>query len=99
MNPDVSVVMCARNAEKYIGNCIGSILNQTFQNFEIVLVDDMSSDNTASIVTKFNDKRIRCIRNKEWLKIPRSRNEGLRYAKGKYIFFTDADCTVRVRRL
>ena len=94
MNPDVSVVMCARNAEKYIGNCIGSILNQTFQNFEIVLVDDMSSDNTANIVMKFNDKRIRYIRNKEWLKISRSRNEGLKYAKGKYIFFTDADCTV-----
>lgn len=94
MNPDVSVVMCARNAEKYIGNCVGSILNQTFQNFEIVLVDDMSSDNTANIVTKFNDKRIRYIRNKEWLKIPRSRNEGLKHAKGKYIFFTDADCTV-----
>ena len=94
MNPDVSVVMCARNAEKYIGSCISSILNQTFQNFEIVLVDDMSSDNTANIVTKFNDKRIRYIRNKEWLKIPRSRNEGLKHAKGKYIFFTDADCTV-----
>jgi len=94
MNPDVSVVMCARNAEKYVGNCIGSILNQTFQNFEIVLVDDMSSDNTADIVTKFNDKRIIYIRNKEWLRIPRSRNEGLKYAKGKYIFFTDADCTV-----
>jgi len=94
MNPDVSVVMCARNAEKYVGNCIGSILNQTFQNFEIVLVDDMSSDNTANIVTKFNDKRIRLIRNDEWLKIAESRNKGLKYAKGKYIFFTDADCTV-----
>jgi len=93
MNPEVSVVMCARNAEKYIGNCIGSLLNQTFQNFEIVLVDDMSSDNTANIIKKFNDKRIRYIRNKEWLKIAKSRNKGLEYAKGKYIFFTDADCT------
>jgi glycosyltransferase involved in cell wall biosynthesis len=56
MNPDVSIVMCARNAEKYVGNCIGSILNQTFQNFEIVLVDDMSSDNTADIVTNVETK-------------------------------------------
>jgi len=94
MNPHVSVVMCARNTEKYIGNCLGSLLNQTFQNFEIVLVDDMSSDNTANIIMKFNDKRIRYIRNKEWLKIAKSRNKGLEYAKGKYIFFTDADCTV-----
>jgi glycosyltransferase involved in cell wall biosynthesis len=94
MNPDVSIVMCARNAEKYIRGCIGSILNQTFQNFEIVLVDDMSSDNTANIITTFNDKRIRCIRNAEWLKISKSRNKGLEYAKGKYLFFTDSDCTV-----
>ena len=94
MNPYVSVVICARNAEKYIGNCISSILNQTFLNFEIVLIDDMSSDNTAGIIRKFDDRRIRYIRNKEWLKIPRSRNKGLEYAKGKYIFFTDADCTV-----
>jgi glycosyltransferase involved in cell wall biosynthesis len=94
MNPNVSVIICARNAEEYIRNCIGSILNQTFQNFEIILVDDMSSDDTANIVLKFNDKRIRYVRNKEWLKIPRSRNKGLGYAKGKYIFITDADCTV-----
>jgi glycosyltransferase involved in cell wall biosynthesis len=94
MNPDVSVVMCARNAEKYIGNCIGSILNQTFQNFEIVLVDDMSGDNTANIIAKFSDERIRYIRNEKWLKIPKSRNKGLQYTKAKYIFFTDADCTV-----
>jgi glycosyltransferase involved in cell wall biosynthesis len=94
MNPDVSVVMCARNAEKYIRSCIGSILNQTFQNFEIVLVDDMSSDNTANIITKFNDKRIIYVRNTEWLKISKSRNRGIEYAKGRYIFFTDSDCTV-----
>ncbi len=93
MDPEVSVVMCARNAEKYIGNCVGSLLNQTFQNFEIVLVDDMSSDNTANAIMKFNDKRIIYIRNKEWLKIAKSRNRGLKYARGKYIFFTDADCT------
>jgi glycosyltransferase involved in cell wall biosynthesis len=94
MNPKVSVVMCARNAERYIGNCIGSILNQTFQNFEIVLVDDMSTDSTANMIKKFNDKRVRYFRNNEWLKIPKSRNKGLKQAKGKYVFFTDADCTV-----
>lgn len=94
MKPDVSVVMCARNAEKYIGNCISSLLDQTFENFEIVIVDDMSSDNTVAIIRNFNDKRIRYFRNKEWLKIAKSRNKGLKYANGRYVFFTDADCTV-----
>jgi glycosyltransferase involved in cell wall biosynthesis len=94
MKPDVSVVMCARNAEKYIGNCISSLLDQTFENFEIVIIDDMSSDNTANIIRKFDDRRIRYFRNKEWLKIAKSRNRGLKYANGRYVFLTDADCTV-----
>ena len=94
MKTDVSVVMCARNAEKYIENCISSLLDQTFENFEIVIVDDMSSDNTANIIRKFDDKRIRYFRNKEWLKIAKSRNRGVKYANGRYVFFTDADCTV-----
>lgn len=94
MKPDVSVVICARNAEEYIGNCISSLLDQTFENFEIVTVDDMSSDNTANIIKKFNDKRIRYFRNKEWLKIAKSRNRGLKYANGRYVFLTDADCTI-----
>jgi len=94
MKTDVSVVMCARNAEKYIENCISSLLDQTFENFEIVIVDDMSSDNTANIIRKFDDKRIRYFRNKEWLKIAKSRNKGVKYANGRYVFFTDADCTV-----
>jgi glycosyltransferase involved in cell wall biosynthesis len=94
MKPDVSVVICARNAEKYIGNCISSLLDQTFGNFEIIIVDDMSSDNTANIIKKFNDKRIKYFRNKEWLKIAKSRNRGLKYASGRYVFLTDADCTV-----
>ena len=94
MDPDVSVVMCARNAEKTIEKCINSILNQTFKNFEIVLVDDMSTDKTANIIMKFNDERIRYFRNEVWLKIAKSRNRSLRFARGRYIFFTDADCTV-----
>ncbi len=94
MDPYVSVVMCARNAEKTIEKCINTILNQTFKNFEIVLIDDMSTDKTANIIMKFNDERIRYFRNDVWLKIAKSRNKSLKYARGKYIFFTDADCTV-----
>jgi len=83
-----------RNVEKYISNCIKSILNQTFNDFEIVIIDDMSDDSTKTIIENFDDKRIRYYGNQKWLGIPRSRNRGVKYAAGDYIFFTDGDCTV-----
>lgn len=94
MKPTVSVAICVRNLRKYIGNCIESILNQTFDDFEIVVIDDMSSDNTRKIIEKFGDERIRYFRNKKWLGIPKSRNLSVKYANGEYIFFTDGDCVV-----
>jgi glycosyltransferase involved in cell wall biosynthesis len=94
MRPLVSVVICVRNGEKCVADCIESLLNQTFRDFEIVIVDDASNDRTVEIITGFKDQRIKCLRNKEWFGIPKSRNIGLKRAVGKYIFFTDADCTV-----
>jgi len=94
MEPSVSIVMTVRNVEKYIANCIMSILDQTFNNFEIVIIDDMSNDNTKNIIEKFDDKRIKYFKNIKWLGISKSRNRGLKYATGDYIFFTDGDCTV-----
>ena len=90
----VSVVMCVRNVEKYIDSCLESILNQTFTDFEIIIIDDMSDDNTNSIIEKLNDKRIKCFRNDKWLGISPSRNRGVKLAKGEYLFFTDGDCVV-----
>jgi glycosyltransferase involved in cell wall biosynthesis len=92
--PTVSVVMCARNAEMCIGSCVKSILNQSFRDFEIIVVDDASNDKTANLIRGFDDQRIRYFRNEEWFGIARSRNRGLIHATGKYIFFTDADCVV-----
>jgi glycosyltransferase involved in cell wall biosynthesis len=94
MKPSVSVLICVRNGEKYIGECIRSILDQSSSDFEVVIIDDMSSDNTKNIIEKFDGKRIRCFRNEKWLGISKSRNRGLEYAEGEYIFFTDGDCTV-----
>jgi glycosyltransferase involved in cell wall biosynthesis len=94
MKPTVSVVICARNAEKYVKNCIESILNQTFEDFEIIIVDDASTDQTENLIRGFDDQRIRYFRNEEWFGIAKSRNRGLIHAAGKYIFFTDADCVV-----
>ena len=90
----VSVLMCVRNVEKYVGNCVRSILDQTFTDFEIVIIDDLSNDKTKEIIESFNDNRIRYCRNDKWLGIAKSRNHGLKYAKGDYVFFTDGDCIV-----
>jgi glycosyltransferase involved in cell wall biosynthesis len=94
MSPLVSVVICVRNGEKCVAGCIESLLNQTFRDYEIVIVDDASNDRTVDIISRFKDQRIKCLRNKEWFGIPKSRNIGLKQAGGQYIFFTDADCTV-----
>lgn len=88
----ISIIIIFRNEEKHIKNCIKSVLNQTYPNFELILVNDSSTDRSKQIVLQFNDKRIRYYENKENLGIAKSRNIGLSKAKGKYIFFTDADC-------
>ena len=94
MNPNVSVVLTVKNVEKYISNCLKSILNQTFGNFEIIIIDDVSSDKTRVIIEKFRDNRIKYIRNSKWIGLSRSRNKCLEHATGDYLFFTDGDCTV-----
>ena len=88
----ISVIVAVRNDEKYIQKCVLNILNQTHQNFELIIVDDFSTDKTPLIIKKFNDKRIKYIRNSSNLGIAKSRNIALKKAKGKYIFFTDGDC-------
>lgn len=87
----VSVVCPSYNAEKYIGLTIQSILDQSEQDFEIIVVDDCSSDKTVEIVKSFNDKRIRLFVNNENKGAAYSRNFALRHAIGEYIAFLDAD--------
>lgn len=86
-----SVIMTAFNAEKYIAEAIESILNQTFADFEFIIVDDASTDNTSLIIQRFTDSRIIVIRNVQNEGVAKSSNIGLRYAKGKYIIRADAD--------
>ena len=94
INPIVSINICARNEELYIKDCLDSLLSQTFNDFEIIIVNDASSDRTLEIINEFQDDRIKCITNKECLGIAKSRNKAIMHSKGKYIFCTDADCTV-----
>lgn len=92
-NPKVTVLMPAYNAEKYIGTAIESILNQTYKDFEFIIVNDCSTDSTLDIIKKYakKDKRIRIISNKKNQKIAQTLNNGLKEAKGKYIARLDAD--------
>jgi len=92
-NPPISVLMPAYNAEKYIAVAIESILGQTFKDFEFVIVDDDSTDNTWAIIQRFaeKDKRVVPIRNKGNLKIAKTLNTGIKLARGKYVARMDAD--------
>jgi len=90
----ISALLTIRNAEKQIGPCLTSLLDQTASDFEIVIVDDVSSDKTREIIEKFDDRRIRYFRNNKWLGLAASRNKCLNHATGEYIFFTDGDCLV-----
>ena len=90
--PAISVIIPMWNVEKYIGECLDSILNQTFQDFEIIVVDDCSTDNSCAVVEKFSDDRIKLIRNKKNSGQPgASRNIGMNFAVGEYIYFMDSD--------
>ena|SRR5258708_15358213 len=91
--PQLSVVMPTYNCQKYIGRAIESILEQTFKNYEFIIIDDASTDKTLSIIRSYarKDKRIRVIRNKKNLQIARSLNKGIGYAVTDLIIRMDSD--------
>jgi glycosyltransferase involved in cell wall biosynthesis len=89
--PIISIIMPAYNAENYIAQAIQSILNQTFTNFEFIIINDGSIDKTESIIKKFNDPRIIYVKNELNKNIVESLNIGIDLAKGPYIARMDAD--------
>ena len=90
-SPKISVIMSIYNEEKYIETSLKSLLNQTFEDFEIIIVDDASTDNTRKLVQGLQDKRIRLICNQENQGLTKNLNKALQYAKGKYIARMDGD--------
>ena len=90
-NPLVTVLMSVYNNENSVSRAINSILNQSFKDFEFLIIDDCSTDNTAGIINSFNDSRIRIINNESNLGLTQSLNIGLNKAEGKYIARIDAD--------
>lgn len=91
--PLVSVIMPAYNAERYIGEAISSVLSQTYKNWELLILDDCSSDRTAEIAEEFEkaDPRIRLLRNPQNLGTARTRNRGFDLADGEWIALLDCD--------
>ena len=90
-DPQISIVIPMYNSEKYIETCIDSILLQTFSDFELILIDDCSTDSTLEIVQHFKDPRIKIYRQIKNSDRSDGRNLGIRVAQGKYIFFMDHD--------
>lgn len=90
--PEISVIIPVYKIERYISQCIESVLSQTFQNLEIILVDDGSPDDSGKICDRYAelDKRIRVIHQKN-AGLSCARNAGLKYSNGRYICFVDGD--------
>lgn len=91
--PKISVLMSAYNAEKYITGAMDSILEQTFRDFEFIIIDDYSTDSTWELIQKYakDDFRIVPRRNVENLKLSKSLNKGIALARSSYIVRMDAD--------
>lgn len=88
----VSIIMPSYNTAKYIGESIESVLNQTYNNWELIIVDDCSVDNTDEVVNNFlKDNRIRYLKNSTNSGAAISRNRALKEAKGRWIAFLDSD--------
>ncbi len=89
--PFFSVIIPTYNRAKFIGKAIESVLTQTFTDFEVIIVDAASTDNTDEIVKAFNDNRISYIKNTTNQERCANRNIGIKNAKGQYICFLDSD--------
>lgn len=90
-NPKVTILMSVYNGEKYLGEAIDGILNQTFKDFEFLIINDGSTDSTAEILQSYQDPRIKIINNEKNMGLTKSLNKGLKIAKGEYIARQDGD--------
>lgn len=91
VNPRVSVIIPTYNRAQLVGRAIQSVLNQTYQDFELIVVDDCSTDNTAQIVKGIGDERVKYIPHQVNKGASAARNTGIRAARGELIGFLDSD--------
>ena len=93
INPKISIIIPVYNVEKYLRECLDSCINQTFENIEIICVDDCSTDDSYKILEEYQqkDSRIRIFQQEENKKQGAARNRGLDVATGEYVWFVDSD--------
>lgn len=96
-NPLVSVIVPVYNVEQYLDECLNSIRQQTYENLEIIVVEDCSTDKSLEVLSKhLNDQRIKLIRHEKNSGLSAARNTGIDAAKGDYIMFIDSDDLVHL---
>ncbi|WP_150546973.1 glycosyltransferase family 2 protein [Citrobacter amalonaticus] len=91
MTERVSIIMPAYNSGKYIARSIDSVLAQTYEHFELIIVNDCSTDDTLQVIQEYDDPRIVVITLNSNSGVATARNEGLKFASGNYIAFLDSD--------
>lgn len=91
MSPLISVILPVYNREKFVAGAVQSILDQTYEFFELIIVDDASTDSTLGVIKRFHDERIRILENEENLGVSSSRNKGICEANGEFVAFMDSD--------
>lgn len=96
--PKISVIVPVYNTEKYLKKCLESIINQTYQDFEVIIVNDGSTDGSQKIIDEYIEKyqtKIKCL-NKENSGLSSARNSGIEVARGNYIIFVDSDDYIEI---
>ena len=96
----ISVIIPVYNVEEYLHECVDSVINQTYKNLQIILVDDGSTDSSGKICDEYaeNDKRITVVHQKNG-GLSVARNTGLSNAHGDYVYFLDSDDYIKKMRL
>ena len=87
-----SVIIITKNHSSFLKRCLNNLLNQTYDNYEIIIVDDNSNDDTKQLINSFNSDKLNYFLNSENKGLASLRNFGISKSKGNFIFFTDADC-------
>jgi glycosyltransferase involved in cell wall biosynthesis len=100
-NPKISIIMAVYNSEKFLVEVIESILGQTFKDFEFIIINDCSTDNSLKIIKEYSEKdnRIKLLENNHNIGLTKSLNKGLQISKGKYIARIDADDVALNKRM
>src|SRR6266545_7245738 len=97
--PLVSVLLAVRNDERFVAEAVQSVVRQTLRDFELIVVDDASTDGTPAILAGIDDDRLSIVRNEERLGLAASLNRGLEHAKGRYVARLDSDDVALPNRL